>query len=507
MKNKKYLLNLLIGGTSLFLLLILMKGEWKNGLYFQKELDISVGGPFEGSNSSSRFALTRAIVTEKTFYLNKDLAKFASPDVVKVKNGYFSVFTPGVSLIGVPFYLIGKGLGLPQLLTYSSNILLALLNFYLIGHILQKMGLNKIIGYISGFIFLFATNALSYSLTFTQHHASTAIILLSLLISMNKRSAMNNIIFGMLFGLGIFMDIPNAFLLLPVLIFILIKNIPIKKDGNRVTIGIKLSIFGLALGLLPFLGLFAYYNLHTSGSITKIGQSISRTSDFSYNNAPGVPLLEAASHKNDTDAHTSLPFKTRYELNDLYILLLSNERGWLFYSPILLFGIYGLYLAYKSINKQISILLISIILVNVVMYSMFSDPWGGWSFGPRYLIPAAALLSIAAGVTINSYRRSPFFYVIFISLLLYSVIVNTAGALTTTAVPPKIESVNLPINIPYTYNYNFQLLNKGHIHTLFYNIFLFKIISPLQFLYIYVFLVLVVFIVLILNIINENKNR
>lgn len=44
--------------------------------------------------------------------------------------------------------------------------------------------------------------------------------------------------------------------------------------------------------------------------------------------------------------------------------------------------------------------------------------------------------------------------------------------MTTNSVPPKIEAINLPNPIPYTYDYNFSLLNAGSSSSLFYDLYL-----------------------------------
>ena len=81
----------------------------------------------------------------------------------------------------------------------------------------------------------------------------------------------------------------------------------------------------------------------------------------------------------------------------------------------------------------------SIALINLVLYSLWGDPWGGWAFGSRYLIPAYALGGIGLGFLVDRFRRSLVFLFIFSALLAYSLLVNTLGAITLIGVPPKVE--------------------------------------------------------------------
>src|SRR5205085_877722 len=110
------------------------------------------------------------------------------------------------------------------------------------------------------------------------------------------------------------------------------------------------------------------------------------------------------------------------------------------------------YLGLRSPNKEkrnITILILGTILINIVLYGMFDDPWGGWSFGPRYLLPAEALLVTCIGPVIQKYKQNWFFICVFLFLASYSVWVASLGALTTNAIPPKQEAMALVSPIPY----------------------------------------------------------
>ena len=81
--------------------------------------------------------------------------------------------------------------------------------------------------------------------------------------------------------------------------------------------------------------------------------------------------------------------------------------------------------------------------VNVLLYSMWGDPWGGWAFGSRYLIPVYAILSIFLALALSKHRKNIFVIISFFLLLIYSLSVNTLGALTTSRIPPKGEAKSL----------------------------------------------------------------
>jgi hypothetical protein len=124
-------------------------------------------------------------------------------------------------------------------------------------------------------------------------------------------------------------------------------------------------------------------------------------------------------------------------------------------------------------------------MVNTVLYSMFGDPWGGWSFGPRYLIPSIALLSTGIGYALSRSLRNPFSILFFTILLIYSTVVSVLGSTTTNLIPPKVEALNLAVTVPYTYFYNIQLAETGNSGLLLYNLAIKNYFNVLNYVYIY----------------------
>lgn len=459
-----------------------VKGDVGNPLYYQTELDTKVSGPFESSGSTSRYALTKSIVDNGSLLFDTELAKFASPDVVGINGKYTTLFTPGVSLAAVPFYSIGNLFGLPQLFTYLSTTFFAALNIFLVYLISRKFNISRALAIISGLIFGFSTSALAYSNTLTQHHLSVSFILLAIINASGKRNFLNNLIFGLVAGASAMVDIPNLFMMLPIGLYIFAKNFSLVNDGEKLKLRVKLSVIALLLGVIPMFGLFGWYNYQTTGSYTKLAQSIGRTDIFATDEIKEINKQASSSQTNTSPS--LVPFETRMQLNGFYILLVSDERGILYYNPILIFGIFGLLLAIKNkINDNLAVLIIAVALVNILLYSMFGDPWGGWSFGPRYLIPSIALFSTGIGYFLSRTLRNPFVIIAFVIALIYSVLVNILGSTTTNLVPPKVEALNLAVTVPYTYQYNIQLAGEGKAGVLIYNLFLRNIINVQEYIY------------------------
>ncbi len=504
---KSFLLSILLLLMLIVVFAAVVKGKPGNPIAYQFEKSTEVGSPFESTNTASRYALVESIMENGRFDFTIDQARFAAPDMVQYGDKFFSIFTPGVSFVTLPFYFIGKQIGFPQLIAFTSTIVFAIVNFFLLLRITQRLGAKKPAAICAALVFTFATNALPYALTLTQHTASVTILLLCLLnATAEKRSFLNNTLFGLLYGSSLLIDFPNLFLLFPIGIYILSKNFTISDGATELKVGLKAAVVGLAVGFLPLVLLFGFYNFSLTGSPLKFGQMMVR-SDYFDTKAQQASNQKMAENQ---DAYAPvLPFNTRAQLKGVRILLISNERSWLYYSPVIWIGLLGLVTSYKqSKTKSMSVVLLGVLVTTILLYSMFGDPWGGWTFGPRYLIPAAAILAIFLAMAIERFARNLLFSTIFLVLSFYSIFITFAGALTTNSIPPKVEAEQLSQFIPYTVDYNFQKLSKNESSSLFYNSQLKNEISLKNYHYgLFGFTSFILFIIYISRFTNELKFR
>lgn len=447
-----------------------------------------VAGPFESSNTTSRFALVESIVNQGTFLFDLEKARFGVPDVVENNGRFYSSFTPGVSFLAVPFYMIGAQLGLAEFSTFLSTVFFAMCNGIALYFLGRKVGSSSTASLLGSAIFLFATNALPYSATLTQHHLSTLIIILAVINALGKRTVLSNVLFGVYCGVGFLFDFPNLFMLFPVGVYILAQHVQLNSESKNLNINLKTIVIFILFGLLPLLAVFGWYNKEISGSPMGFAQFSSRTNYFDTQEKK-LRDLEAAQHKDPYQP--TLPFNTRQQLEGFYILVLSNERSWLWYSPVLLLGIIGLISLYK-VNPRASVLITAIVSTNLILYTMFGDPWGGWSFGPRYLIPSAGLMSAAVGYAVFKFRRNIPFMILFLISVTYSIAISASGTLSTTAIPPKQESITLINYIPYTYEYGFILFEQNHTQSIVYHLFAKPYLNAYGFYFLYVGILCVV---------------
>lgn len=452
--------------VSICLVLIIYKGSDISGK--------SVGSVYDLSNSSARYALTEAIYENHSLFLNDTQARFASPDVVKYKDRFFSIFTPGISFLALPFYVFGKVFARPEITTHLLNSVFLIVNVYLIYILSKRFGAGKNAAIFAGVAFAFATNALPYSQTLTQHLVSSSILVFMLILSHEILNRKTLFLTGLLYSAGVIVDFPNAILGLPIIFYLASRIITI--TSKKINVINKAWVFFI-LGAIPFFVAFAGYNFATTSNFMKLAQSIGRTDEFSES-----PNLHLNQSQNSPILRSILPFNTRDQLNGLYILGFSDERSWLYYSPVILLGIIGIFLVIKERkNEHLAILGLSVVAVNFFVYSSFGDPWGGWAFGPRYLIPSAAILSSGLSIMILHFKRN-FFVIFLISVLVtYGVWTNGLGALTTNGIPPKIEVENMPNHIPFTQELNYIEIRKGLNNSIAYQVFLHQYFSPFNF--------------------------
>jgi hypothetical protein len=492
MTNISKILNVAITVLAAFVLALAIKGASGNPQAENINSEYWVdNGPFESSNERGRFALTYSLIEDGSVNFSIPVADFATPDLAYKDGKYVSLFAPGVAFISAPGYLLGKSIDLSQVGAFATTSLIALLNALLIAKVAKKIGATELSSKIAGLIFLFGSPAFSYATTMYQHHISVFLILLSLYSYLNFKDVPNLLIVSFLYSLGIVVDYPNGLIMLPILISSLIKLIKkevidkkiIKFDFNYVK---PLA----AVAVIPPMLFFLWYNNLAYGSPLTISAVVPRAVSVE----DGKPLFYSAALEEQItedqlqqlEKKGSLGFfKTRRIINGLVVHIFSSDRGILYYTPVMILGIIGMII--KGRKKNISIFW-AISSLTLILYSMWGDPWGGWTFGSRYLIPVYAVLSIFIPFVFERIRKNYFLIVFVLGLVTYSVAVNSLGALTSTANPPKIEaqemSATLGREFKYTYERNIDLLLENRSRSFIYNTYLKEAIFVWEYYYV-----------------------
>jgi hypothetical protein len=428
-------------------------------------------GPFELSPERGRFALLYSLVENHSFQLTPQLGKFTAPDVGYINNSYVSIFAPSVSLLAIPGYLIGKYFGFAQVGAFAWISLFALFNVLLIRSIAIRLGAHPGAAAIGGLTFLLATPALPYAVTIYEHHASTFLMLLSIYLLIRFNNVFSVISIWFLYAFAFTVDYPNLFMMLPIAVAAFFKSFQFENIRNKINVRISfVKVFAVLAVILPlafllYVNLLSYHNpLTISGSVPSV-ESVAKNGKPVFQYELEQKQLKKLSTPVNTPPPSALTFfNPRNMINGFYILLFSPDRGVIMFTPVMLIGIVGIFFAYTKKQKYLPVL-IGIIGFDFILYSMWGDPYGGWAFGGRYLIPAYAILSLYIALFLTYFGRKRLLLLLFFILFSYSVMVNTLGAITSNSNPPKVQAVALANQIhqpvEYTYVRNVNDLNKN----------------------------------------------
>lgn len=450
-------------------------------------------GPFELSPERGRFALIYSIAEDKSLQYSKKLALFPMPDLaVSEKGDYVSMFTPGVSILALPGYILGKYFGAAQLGAFSAIALFAVFNIILIIKICGELGIHPLAAKLGALSFAFATPAFSYATTLYQHHISVFIILLSILLLLKWKNWLSLALVWFLLAFSIVVDNPNIFLIIPVIFYAFSRIISAIKRENGLEINLK-PIKTLTLGamIIPF-GFLLWFNMASHGNPFQLSGTLPNAEIIESHSALEEKTIIKSIHEIETgegsqDEKNVLGFfNTRNLFNGFYIHIFSPDRGVVWYAPVIFLGIYGLILLYRKKRNIAAVnVIVATIGINIIVYSLWGDPYGGWAFGSRYLILSYSLLVIGVAAALSAMQRNYYFLFIFFILFFYSAGVNALGAVTTNANPPKIEVLALEEKSgreeKYTYERNWDYLNNTGSKSFFFQSYAKNFVSARQY--------------------------
>ncbi len=419
-----------------------------------------------------RYAQVVSLAESKNYDVN-EFHKFLKPDLAWYNGRFMSTFPPGVATLSLPFYLIGRLLNHAQVFTYATSLLFSVLTAYLIYLTCKKLGTSKNAGIFAAIVFALGSVTWAYSVSFSAHPVSAFITiggayLLIDILKGAKSVGRNLLIIGVLTGLNFVIDYPNILIFMPIAATaFLYRIIKIRNEESDWVIEQKfLSKLPLVLGFMATFSLFVIFNLNY------FQKPIAFTNTFT------IKFLEVEGINIDDIKLTNKVFENRdygnrfspaQTISGLNTLLFSKDRGLLQYSPIYILAIPGFILLFKKHRIWASVGLGAFVL-NVLVYGSYDDPWGGWAFGPRYLIVTLPILAVFCAEAFEYViaRFGIFAKIGIYSLLLASSAIALLGALTTNGVPPSIEVANLGIHSNYLYNWEY--LTKNGISSFFYSL-------------------------------------
>ncbi len=345
------------------------------GLGVLAVLLLAAPGVIDVADGQSMFGVTRAIV-ERGDVAIQVAPGYTNPGVPGLHEQFYSKYGPAQSLLAVSFYLLGRALeplvpgfyrpelpnmaasALPVLVTAATTALLVLCAVELGAAVWGALGL--------GLIYALATPAPVYA---TQWFSEPLTALLALavfyLLLRDRRdrrgpTVWRPLLAGVALGLAVATRVETALFVPPFLLYALL---PARRRAVRV------AAFALPLAVtLACLGLY---------DAVRFGSPL----DSGYVNA-------SAWDQHDLHPEHSLPSL----LDGLYGLLLSPGKGLLEYAPVTLLAPVGAVLLWARRRAETALLL-GVIGIDTVAHANVLIRWlGGWSWGPRFLIPVVPLV-------------------------------------------------------------------------------------------------------------------
>lgn len=361
-----------------------------------------------GWNQNARLDTLHVLVEEKTFSIDSYHAN--TGDKVMFNGRYYSEKAPGIVAIALPVFAVSKALlhmfavdskigrgwtvlawittaGSAGLVTALGGMALCALLSILVG---RKTALITILAlFLGAGPFPYATALFSHAVT-----AGLFAVVLFLLVT-NGGGKFTDSIAGGVCGLAVASEYPTA--IIAVGIFLFLGTISRQRARNFI------------LGSLPFLALVPMQNFITSGDPFLIA----------HGNNIGFPGMKEGFFG------FLLP-----NISVTKILLFSQYRGLLFWTPFLWLAVPGFFFLFHEQRRLFWLTLLCPVLY-VVFYSGFYYWNAGWSLGPRYLVPTVPLLAIPAAYGCRYLKRTG------MVLMILSVLM-TGGATVVTATPPEV---------------------------------------------------------------------
>lgn len=457
---KKFIIYISVSLLCILLYIFTIRGNWNSPSPSQIDKELfNNGQAFETSQERSRYALILSLVNDKTFAID-NYASMGTPDIGLIGGHYYSFFPPGASVLAIPLYLLGLKLGATQIFTFLISTIFAFLTILMIVKFSKKLDMSWPTAIFAGIAFGFATNAWGYSVTFYAHLISAFLLLSSLYIALNKESHnfVNSLVFWILYSVAVYIDFPNLFIFFPVALLFTLSGVNFEKIKNKISMSFKWIYILTPIVFIGLMGLYGYYNYIHFGSPTVLSNSIPRVKDLKT-------TVEDATPEDGRESVGAL--ETRNLLEGFHSFSISQDRGIVIYSPVVLLSLFILFGAYKKLEWNQKIGLVGVPATCLTLYSMFGDPYGGWAFGSRYMIAVLPELCVLAGFALNHLHKNFFVKLIFTLVFLYSLGVSLLAPLTTNVIPPKIEAQG--IGLKYDYSINIRMLNENKLNSFIYN--------------------------------------
>lgn len=341
-------------------------------------------------NGNSRLGLTFAIVQEGRLTIDSfhNQEGIFTKDKAFYEGHYYTSKAIGSSLIAAFFYFpiywleqllnIKLDLGeIKYLLTFLSIGLPSAIAGSLMYVLCKQVTGNRLQAYVATLAITLGTMIFPFSVTFFGHHMAGAFLFGAFfLISRLKVESFyhrKGILFlvGLLLGFALITEYPVApiVLILTIYYFVIVFTKGVLSRG--------LAVFLPALGAFIPLAVVLAYNIAVFGNPISTGYTHSATEWFQENQTQGFVGIGWPNPK------------------AMFYMTIHPAFGVFWQSPVLVLSLVGTWFMLRDSNYRLEGLIAVISFLSLlILYSGFYSWWGGWNFGPRYLIPMLCFMCL-----------------------------------------------------------------------------------------------------------------
>jgi hypothetical protein len=338
------------------------------------------------------------------------------------RGNYYSALAPGTSFLALPFLAVaftlagGYTVFGPVLLFSEAFVALtgALAAFFT--YKIAEMFFRKSTSMLIGFSFSFSSISWPLATYFFQSDVSAMLVTLAALLALKVLKSPRTDAFlpgacGLVLGAAFTVDYVDA-VLVPILAAYFLLG------GRSRPASSARSVIPFLLGVLPGFILIGLYNYAAFGT-------------------PFLSTEQAYLARNSLFGGFSTPITA-----GLWLDLFSPARGLFVFVPSAILGVIGLYRGFRTPQlREAFLLFLAVFLGILVPYSMWYNPDGGLSYGPRFIVAAIPFILIPAGLIIDGAKGDRLLVVY--SLFVAGAVTNGIAALTT-AIPPYAGPFSSP---------------------------------------------------------------
>ncbi len=392
-------------------------------------------------NQNSRLNMVLAVVDDGTFQIDKYVEN--TGDYAKIGDHYYSDKAPGVAFLGIPVYAALRPMfHLPAMQTLMARLeaneavaqtlredgsgllehkvrfaialvavafvtaaLPSAITGVLLYRLAHRMTHSVLAGSLVALSYGLLTPAFAYANAFFGHQLCAALLLgsFALVISGSNASIKKGALVGALLGYSVLTEYPAALGVLCIVAYCVLVRPNVR---FLLALGLSLALFGVILGV---------YNNHIFGSPFSLGYAHS--------------TLYMEQHE------TGFFSLVGPQPDALWGLTFGLYRGIFVLSPWLLLALPGALFWWRRRGRRRELFLMLGIFLSFFMFNASSIMWwGGWSVGPRYILPGLPFLALLTTDAIKPSR--PFAAFLLTVLLLWSLVATWGLSLAGQLYPP-----------------------------------------------------------------------